>query len=44
MENRGGMTEEEARSFHSYFITGTVGYVLVAVVAHVAAWFWRPWL
>jgi light-harvesting complex 1 beta chain len=38
------MTEEEARSFNGYFMSGFLGFVAVAAVAHVAAWMWRPWL
>lgn len=44
MNDKGGMTEEEARAFHGYFISGFMGFTLVAVAAHVAAWMWRPWL
>lgn len=44
MDNRGGMTEEEARGFHGYFIMGFLGFTLVAAVAHFLAWQWRPWL
>lgn len=45
IENRGGgMTEEEARGFHGYFITGFIGFTAVAVIAHFLAYSWRPWL
>jgi len=44
MDTRGGMTEEEARGFHGYFILGFLGFTAVAVGAHVMAWMWRPWL
>ncbi len=37
------MTEEEARRFNGYMILGTLGYVVVAAVAHVLAFMWRPW-
>ncbi len=44
-ENRGGgMTDEEARAFNGYFITGFVGFTAVAVIAHFLAYSWRPWL
>jgi light-harvesting complex 1 beta chain len=39
-----GMTEEEARAFHGYFISGFLGFTLIAVGAHVMAYMWRPWL
>jgi light-harvesting complex 1 beta chain len=43
MSEKGGMTEEEARRFHGAMVTGTLGYVVVAAVAHFLAWSWRPW-
>jgi light-harvesting complex 1 beta chain len=39
-----GLTESEAREFHSIFMTSFLLFVAVAVVAHVLAWMWRPWL
>jgi light-harvesting complex 1 beta chain len=42
-DNKGGMTEEEARSFHGYMVMGTLAYVAIAVAAHLLAWSWRPW-
>jgi light-harvesting complex 1 beta chain len=46
--NRGGslsgLTEAEAREFHSIFMTSFVIFTAVAVVAHILAWMWRPWL
>ena len=38
-----GLTAAEAREFHRLFVTGFVGFTLVALVAHVLAWLWRPW-
>jgi light-harvesting complex 1 beta chain len=43
MENRGGMTDEDARAFHGYFIMGMAVFVLTALGAHLLAWSWRPW-
>lgn len=43
-ENNGGLTDEEARAFHSYFLLGFIGFTGVAIVAHFLAWQWRPWL
>lgn len=43
-ESNGGMTDEEARAFHGYFIAGASAFFLVAVGAHLLAWSWRPWL
>lgn len=39
-----GLSEAEAREFHSVFMTSFIGFVVVAVVAHILAWMWRPWL
>jgi light-harvesting complex 1 beta chain len=39
-----GMTEAEAKEFHSIFVTSFLVFVGVAVVAHILAWMWRPWL
>jgi len=38
-----GLNEEEAREFHSLFVTSTIGYVVIAVIAHFLVWQWRPW-
>jgi light-harvesting complex 1 beta chain len=39
-----GLSEAEAREFHSVFMTSFMAFVIVAVVAHILAWMWRPWL
>jgi light-harvesting complex 1 beta chain len=39
-----GLTDDEAQEFHQYYIQGFVGFMAVAVVAHILVWFWRPWL
>jgi light-harvesting complex 1 beta chain len=39
-----GLTESEAREFHSIFMTSFVIFTVIAVVAHILAWMWRPWL
>ena len=38
-----GLSDNEAREFHSLFMSSTIAYVAVAVVAHVLVWLWRPW-
>lgn len=47
-EDRGGslsgLTPAEAREFHRLFITGFIGFTVVAIIAHILAWAWRPWL
>ena len=39
-----GLTEMEAKEFHGLFITGFIGFTVVAIIAHVLVWSWRPWL
>ncbi|MEO0594299.1 MAG: light-harvesting antenna LH1, beta subunit [Myxococcota bacterium] len=38
-----GLTDEEAKEFHSGFIVVFITYVLIAFAAHVLTWMWRPW-
>lgn len=39
-----GLTEAEAKEFHSIFMTSFIAFVVVALLAHILVWFWRPWL
>ena len=39
-----GLTDSEAREFHSIFVTSFIVFVAIAVVAHILVWLWRPWL
>ncbi len=39
-----GLTEMEAKEFHSIFVQSFIGFLVVAIVAHVLVWTWRPWL
>ena len=39
-----GLTDAEAKEFHSIFMTSLIIFTLIAVVAHFLAWQWRPWL
>jgi light-harvesting complex 1 beta chain len=39
-----GLTESEAKEFHGIFMTSFLIFTAIAVVAHVLAWTWRPWL
>jgi light-harvesting complex 1 beta chain len=47
-ERRGGslsgLTEQEAKEFHSIFMTSFIMFTIVAIVAHILVWMWRPWL
>jgi len=39
-----GLTESEAREFHGVFMSSFIIFTVIAVIAHVLAWMWRPWL
>ncbi len=39
-----GLTDSEAREFHSIFVTSFIVFTVIAIVAHVLVWQWRPWL
>ncbi len=39
-----GLSESEAKEFHKLFVTSFFIFTAIAVVAHVLAWMWRPWL
>ena len=39
-----GLTDSEAEEFHRYYMQGFIGFVAVAVIAHVLVFAWRPWL
>jgi len=38
-----GLTESEAKEFHSIFVASFLVFTLIAVVAHFLVWQWRPW-
>ena len=39
-----GLTDSEAREFHSIFVTSFIAFTVIAIIAHVLVWMWRPWL
>lgn len=39
-----GLTEPEAQEFHRIFMQSFLIFTVVAIVAHILAWIWRPWL
>ena len=39
-----GLTESEAKEFHSIFMTSFIIFLVIAIIAHILAWQWRPWL
>jgi light-harvesting complex 1 beta chain len=38
------LTPEEAKEFHKLFLISFILFTLIAIVAHILAWMWRPWL
>jgi len=38
-----GLTEEEAVEFHDQFKTTFSAFLILAAVAHVLVWVWKPW-
>ena len=39
-----GLSDQEAKEFHSLFMTSFLAFTAVAAVAHYLVWSWRPWL
>ena len=39
-----GLTDAEAREFHSLFITSFIAFTVIAIIAHILVWLWRPWI
>lgn len=37
------LTPEEAKEFHKLFLLSFAAFVVVALIAHLLAWNWRPW-
>ncbi|WP_199555944.1 light-harvesting antenna LH1, beta subunit [Sandaracinobacteroides hominis] len=35
---------QEAQEFHKLFISGFIGFTVIAIIAHFLVWSWRPWL
>ena len=38
------LTAAEAKEFHKLFIASMGFFTLVAIIAHILVWTWRPWL
>ncbi|MEM6709800.1 MAG: light-harvesting antenna LH1, beta subunit [Pseudomonadota bacterium] len=41
--NPSGFTANEAKEFHSAYMQGFIGFTIVAIIAHILVWLWRPW-
>ena len=42
-ESLSGLTPNEAKEFHRYYMQGLVLFVAIAIFAHFLVWVWRPW-
>lgn len=38
------MLPEEAKEFHKLFMLSFIIFTIIAIVAHILVWQWRPWL
>ncbi|RPF71756.1 light-harvesting antenna LH1, beta subunit [Aurantiacibacter spongiae] len=38
-----GLTENEAREFHSYFTRSFLFFLAIAIIAHILTYIWAPW-
>ena len=38
-----GLTREEAREFNKFFLTSFLVFTIIALIAHLLVWAWRPW-
>ena len=39
-----GLTESEAQEFHGLFVKSFIGFTVIAILAHILVWNWRPWI
>jgi len=39
-----GLTDQEAKELHGNFMSVTMVYIGIAVIAHILMWMWRPWI
>ena len=39
-----GLTEAEAKEFHSLFMMSFIAFTVIAIIAHFLVWSWRPWI
>jgi len=39
-----GLSENEAKEFHKLFVVSFIVFTAIAIIAHILAWQWRPWL
>lgn len=39
-----GLREDEAKEFHALFVLSFIVFTVIAIIAHILVWQWRPWL
>lgn len=39
-----GLTRPEAQEFNRFFLISFIVFTLIAILAHILVWAWRPWL
>ena len=42
-ESLTGLTDDEAKEFHGFFMTSFIAFTVIAIIAHFLVWQWRPW-
>lgn len=38
-----GLNDEQAQELHAVYMSGLTLFAFIALVAHVATYFWAPW-
>ncbi len=38
------LSEAEAKEFHKLFVSSFIAFTVIAIIAHILVWMWRPWL
>ncbi len=38
-----GLTDEQAQELHAVYMSGLQVFVIMAILAHIATYIWRPW-
>ncbi|MEL6198298.1 MAG: light-harvesting antenna LH1, beta subunit [Pseudomonadota bacterium] len=41
--NHSGLTDEQAKEVHQFFMRGTYFWAVIAAIAHFLVWNWLPW-
>ena len=38
-----GLSEKQAQEFHKVFMASFIMFTVIAIIAHILVWQWRPW-